>query len=486
MKKYILILFVLLATAGFAQPIVNTVYADSLKVTKRDGTPAEFILKNATKNILGFLKNVGGGRTEFVTIAAFDSSSLSARIDSKLNKVDTASLSNRINLKLNAADTASLSTRINLKLNAADTASLSTRINLKLNASDTANLSTRINLKSDDNNVVHLSGTETITGNKTISGRTYHSGNTGFGIAFPQNIFSASSLQYSTGTASQSGVTITGSGTSFTASMIGSQFIFANGTSAGYISNVTSTTSLTVSVSQTVSSQSFTINYQGLRGSNNNFSLGSPPSGSIGPFFKVGGFNVSNQFSITGSYLWPTLVAGLDASTNTDGDGSVASYTNSSYAATSGAIRFIRVNPSGSVGNGWQLGELSTYGNYSTSTTLTDRSASIRFYASQTHSSSAAGTYITIYTTPNSTTTMAEAMRIQQSQNISVGTTTDVSNCVFRVANTSKASHPFPNMTLAQRTALTMTSSNYGDMVYQTDGTEGVYVYKSTGWAFAY
>jgi hypothetical protein len=63
--------------------------------------------------------------------------------------LDTTSLSNRINLKLNSADTASLlrktdttslSSRINLKLNLKDTSTLSNRINLKLNIADTAAL----------------------------------------------------------------------------------------------------------------------------------------------------------------------------------------------------------------------------------------------------------------------------------------------------------------------------------------------------------
>lgn len=52
--------------------------------------------------------------------------------------VDTTSLSNRINTKLNASDTASLSNRINTKLNASDTASLSNRINQRLLITDTS------------------------------------------------------------------------------------------------------------------------------------------------------------------------------------------------------------------------------------------------------------------------------------------------------------------------------------------------------------
>lgn len=42
----------------------------------------------------------------------------------------------------------------------------------------------------------------------------------------------------------------------------------------------------------------------------------------------------------------------------------------------------------------------------------------------------------------------------------------------------------FQNITEANRLAIV--TPNLGSLVYQTDGTEGVYVYKSTGWVFAY
>lgn len=105
---------------------------------------------------------------------SMDTTSLSNRINVKLNKADTSSLLsksdttdlyNRINAKLNIIDTTSLyrktdtstlSNRINLKLNISDsalllkktdTSTLSNRINLKLNKTDTATLSNRINFK---------------------------------------------------------------------------------------------------------------------------------------------------------------------------------------------------------------------------------------------------------------------------------------------------------------------------------------------------
>jgi len=64
-----------------------------------------------------------------------DTTSLSSRINLKLNSSDTSSLSNRINLKLNISDTA---TMLSPYLREADTSSLSSRINAKLNISDTS------------------------------------------------------------------------------------------------------------------------------------------------------------------------------------------------------------------------------------------------------------------------------------------------------------------------------------------------------------
>lgn len=70
--------------------------------------------------------------------------------------------------------------------------------------------------------------------------------------------FMTSPHYYSTGTASQSGTTITGVGTTWTSAMVGMEFVFATGESAT-ITAFGSTTSLTVSVSQTVSSTTYHI-----------------------------------------------------------------------------------------------------------------------------------------------------------------------------------------------------------------------------------
>ena len=55
---------------------------------------------------------------------------------------------------------------------------------------------------------------------------------------------------------------------------------------------------------------------------------------------------------------------------------------------------------------------------------------------------------------------------------------------ILDVASTTSGSLPFPRMTQSQRLAISSPAT--GTHVYQTDGTEGVYVKKSSAWVFAY
>ncbi|HUD09394.1 MAG TPA: hypothetical protein VMR77_01135, partial [Patescibacteria group bacterium] len=90
-------------------------------------------------------------------------------------------------------------------------------------------------------------------------------GKVGIGTIALSNMLSVTPSQYNTGTASQALTTVTGVSTTFTSAMIGSQLVYANGVSAGTITAVGSTTSLTVSTSQTVASQTYNIAYTGLQ-----------------------------------------------------------------------------------------------------------------------------------------------------------------------------------------------------------------------------
>lgn len=95
----------------------------------------------------------------------------------------------------------------------------------------------------------------------TIGGQGAQQTNVGFGTTSPSNFMSVSPDMYDTGTASRSGTTITGSGTTWTAEMVGAEFIFADGTKSR-ITAFGGVTSLTCVDSGTVASQIYRIHKQ--------------------------------------------------------------------------------------------------------------------------------------------------------------------------------------------------------------------------------
>jgi hypothetical protein len=70
---------------------------------------------------------------------------------------------------------------------------------------------------------------------------------------------------------------------------------------------------------------------------------------------------------------------------------------------------------------------------------------------------------------------------VSQSGNVGIGIATPSASAQLQIDSTIRGFLP-PRMTNAQRTAIV--SSSIGLMVYCTDATEGLYVYKSTGWTF--
>lgn len=95
--------------------------------------------------------------------------------------------------------------------------------------------------------------------------------------------------------------------------------------------------------------------------------------------------------------------------------------------------------------------------------------------------SSSPGT-LNLSTTPVGSVFPQSRLTILSGGEVGIGTETPTT--IFEVVSTIHASKPYPVMTLAQKTAIT--GMTVGSHVYQTDGVEGVYVYKSTGWQFAY
>ncbi len=86
----------------------------------------------------------------------------------------------------------------------------------------------------------------------------------GIGTTMPTNLLSVAPVFYNTGQASQSGTTISGSGTTWTADMVGKEIVFAEGIKA-MITGFTNATTLTAGTSQSVSQQDYRIHYAGLQ-----------------------------------------------------------------------------------------------------------------------------------------------------------------------------------------------------------------------------
>jgi len=99
--------------------------------------------------------------------------------------------------------------------------------------------------------IVTLNSQQTISGNKTLTA---------------VNALMTSST-YTVGTVSQTTTTVTGSGTTFNNSMVGGVMVFANGSQA-YVTGFNSTTTLTVSQSATVTSQTYVLYFGGYQHDN--------------------------------------------------------------------------------------------------------------------------------------------------------------------------------------------------------------------------
>jgi hypothetical protein len=141
-------------------------------------------------------------------------------------------------------------------------------------------------------------------------------GNVGIDTIAPPNNFSVMPVNTGLtfpGTVSQSSNTVTGVGTNFTSSMLSMRLTYTTGVDGGLITAVDSTTSLTVSTSQSISSTNYLISYPGFQVSSTGQSILS------GKAFTTETINTSTALSpyldsyidTTNAALTCTLAAGI-------------------------------------------------------------------------------------------------------------------------------------------------------------------------------
>ncbi len=184
-----------------------------------------------------------------------------------------------------------------------------------------------------------------------LGGAASNAVNVGIGTTKPDNVFSVSPVQYNTGTASQSGTTVTGSGTTFTAAMIGSKIIFANGTSAT-ITGFTSATSLTVTPSQTVGSQNYRIHRQGFQVTSAGF-VGVGTSAPSNAIHVDQGTSTASFISFTaGTTTGTTNLDGTTLGIDAFGSAFLTNWENQAmFFATNSTVR-LKLTAAGNVGIG--------------------------------------------------------------------------------------------------------------------------------------
>lgn len=71
MKKYFFILLILTSAAGYSQA-PNIIYGKDVIIQTRDTSSAELTIKNSTRNVLGYFKNIGSGKGQYTIIPQVD------------------------------------------------------------------------------------------------------------------------------------------------------------------------------------------------------------------------------------------------------------------------------------------------------------------------------------------------------------------------------------------------------------------------------
>ena len=339
-------------------------------------------------------------------------------------------------------------------------------------------------------------------------------GNVGVGTIAPSSPLSVTPLQYNTGTASQSLTTVTGTGTVWTSAMVGSQFVFASGVSAGTITAVGSATSLTVTASQTVASQAYSIAHTGLQvAASGNVGIGTTsPSGKLdvqggtavastngvginlvaqsagsGGNFNGGSVNLTSGNSTNNGTGGNIVLSGpIMPSQNSGGNIQIKS---GAYANAMGASYLELAAGGAAVGNGDALlraGDghvlLGTPGslNLRAGNAFYDAGGTVNITAGNGGSSNGTGGDVVINGgSKQGSGTFGNVVLANAGGNVGIGATTPGTSSILDINSTSKGV-VLPRMTKAQRDLIA--SPVAGMAVYQIDNTSGLRVYNGTNW----
>lgn len=88
MRKYLLILLLFICAAGLSQA-PNIIYGKHVIIQTRDTSSAELTIKNSTRNVLGYFKNIGGGEGRYILIPQIDITGLPDSLLSRYTKTQS-------------------------------------------------------------------------------------------------------------------------------------------------------------------------------------------------------------------------------------------------------------------------------------------------------------------------------------------------------------------------------------------------------------
>ena len=274
------------ANATIGLQIEQSGAGHGLKVNQRHSTLGVLIQtddthSNPSTGLLKVYNNSSSTSTRNVVDIVQDHVSATGAIPLKIQQDSTEPVTIDHNLSATTTDTArSLFIDFDATgITASGQTATNIGLDLDMNSNAPTMVGTVVNTGIDLDIVGGTSGTQTnvgidvnVSGADTNYAALFNGGNVGIGTDAPTSALNVEGTFknrvpfYSTGTAEQSGTTVTGSGTTWVQSLhVGSEFVWADGVSVGKVATRVSNTEITVATARTVSAgTSYSMNYYGI------------------------------------------------------------------------------------------------------------------------------------------------------------------------------------------------------------------------------